>query len=62
MCLGAEIEKYNFPDGRKAWYLSAWLYLEQAIKEVEKRWVICGTYGPIGNILMYPYNQDLIWN
>jgi Reverse transcriptase (RNA-dependent DNA polymerase) len=36
--LGAKIGKINFQDGTKAWYMSARLYLEQAIIEVERKW------------------------
>jgi hypothetical protein len=35
--LGAEIEKYRLPDGSNAWYMSARLYLQQAITEVERQ-------------------------
>jgi hypothetical protein len=33
--IGAKIGKYNFSDGTSAWYMSARLYLQQAIIEVE---------------------------
>jgi hypothetical protein len=36
--LGAEIGKYNFADGSKAWYMSARLYLDWAIVELEQKW------------------------
>jgi Reverse transcriptase (RNA-dependent DNA polymerase) len=35
--LGAEIGKYRLPDGSNAWYMSARLYLQQAITEVERQ-------------------------
>jgi Reverse transcriptase (RNA-dependent DNA polymerase) len=35
--LGAEIGKYRLPDGYNAWYMSARLYLQQAITEVERQ-------------------------
>jgi hypothetical protein len=34
--LGAEIGSYTFSDGVKSWYMSARLYLQQAIIEVER--------------------------
>ena len=36
--LGAQIGQYEFEDGSKAWFMSAQLYLQQAIKEVETLW------------------------
>jgi Reverse transcriptase (RNA-dependent DNA polymerase) len=36
--LGAEIGKYHFSDGTTAWYMSAKLYLQQAIIELERKW------------------------
>jgi hypothetical protein len=35
--LGAEIGQITFPDGSKSWFMSARLYLEQAIIEVERK-------------------------
>jgi Reverse transcriptase (RNA-dependent DNA polymerase) len=36
--LGAEIGRYDFSDGTKTWFMSARLYLHQAIIEVERKW------------------------
>jgi hypothetical protein len=36
--LGAEVGRYNFSDGTRAWFMSARLYLQQAIIEVERKW------------------------
>ena len=36
--LGAQIGQYQFADQTKAWYMSAQLYLQQAITEVETKW------------------------
>jgi hypothetical protein len=35
--LGAEIGKYHFSDGRRTWFMSARLYLQQAIIKVERQ-------------------------
>jgi hypothetical protein len=35
--LGTKIGKYSFPDSMSAWYMSARLYLQQAIIEVERQ-------------------------
>jgi hypothetical protein len=35
--LGAEIGKYTFPDGTRAWYMLARFYLQQAVIEVERQ-------------------------
>lgn len=36
--LGAQIGKYEFSNGEYAWYMSAELYLKQAINEIEEKW------------------------
>ena len=36
--LGAQIGRYRFEDGAHAWYMSAQLYLQQAISEIESLW------------------------
>jgi hypothetical protein len=36
--LGAQIGQYIFEDNTKAWFMSAQLYLQQAIAEVETTW------------------------
>lgn len=36
--LGAQIGRYKFDDGSSAWYMSAQLYLQQAISEIEVKW------------------------
>jgi hypothetical protein len=36
--LGAEVGRYDFSNGTKAWFMSARLYFQQAIIEVERKW------------------------
>jgi hypothetical protein len=51
--LGAQIGQYQFDDNTTAWYMSAQLYLQQAIAEIEQTW------GPLNKLFSDRSSLDL---